>query len=80
MSKLLGVPWYAPGNWNRDGQVPAKYVMLVAAKLGIPAWGLNYRAAKTMLLEDKIPSWKEVVEMYNLDKALQAEVIKLGEP
>jgi hypothetical protein len=80
VAALVGVPTYQPGNWDREGQVPVKYLMLVASKLELPIWGLNYKAAKALHFAEKVPAWESVVKMYNLDKHVEKEVLKLGEP
>lgn len=80
VAQKLGVPWYQPGNWNREGQVPVKFLDRVAEVLKLPVWGLNYKAAKIMLYKEEIPSWENVVKMYNLDTEIETQIIELGEP
>lgn len=76
----LKVPWYQPGNWNRDGQVPLKYIKKVSDTFDIPVWGLNYKVVQSLHFEDKIPSWKEVVKMYGFNEEDTQRIIKLGAP
>lgn len=80
VSNALNVPWYQPGNWNRDGQVPIKYLSMVATKFKLPVWGLNYKAAKLIKFADKIPSWEKVAGMYGFSSEDVRRIIKLGEP
>lgn len=68
VSRLTGISPQALVNWRYRGKVPLTKVNLVSKALGIPKWGLNYNELACM--EDDIPSWKEVVESYDLVKSV----------
>lgn len=80
VSQTIGVKWFKPGNWCRDGRVPIEHVKKVAAKLKVSPWGLNYQQLKQFNVGSDVPTWKEVVKLYKLSRDEEKEVMELGEP
>lgn len=52
-------------NWRIRGKVPLKLVNIIASRLKIPKWGLNYEEL-SLMFPAEIPNWKEVVTSYKL--------------
>ena len=68
----------APINWRMRGQVPHRYVKIVADALQINPIGLNYKTL--MNLTPDIPAWDKVVRSYNLPKDVVRRILFLKPP
>ena len=77
VSQLLGVRWFAPGNWERQGGVSIENIAHVATTLKVPHEGLNYRHFQLL---GKATTWSKTVSEYGFSREQIKVLIKMGAP
>ena len=77
ISQKLNISPQAVVNWRRRGKVPLTRVHEVANALNISPWGLNYKEIRDFYGKEGIPTWKEVVNSYNLSPSTARTILSI---
>lgn len=80
VARILDENPQSPVNWRFRGGVPLSLCPMVAKKLGISIWGLNYKDLKTFYGADKSPSWDKVVRSYDLEHDTIVKIMSFSPP
>lgn len=80
VARMLKIPKQTVVNWSTRGKVPLVKSSLVAGKLGVSIWALNYADVKEFNYNKAAPTWSAVIKELMLDAKLTKRLLYLDPP